>query len=255
MRTFFVRSWEEEHGESAPFMVWNRNKRSIELDLRDPDDKWRLLDLVDGADILIENFRPGTLGKLGLDYEVLKERNPRLVYAAISGFGQTGPYSARGGFDLMTQGMSGLMSTCGPADGPPHRLPIAISDVAAGMFLAFGILAAIEARHRTGRGQIVRDVAAGSCGLLRRLRSRALFGSRDAASAHRPGAPRQLALSGPLCGGRLPDDRCFAAELLGAFHLYHRSPRAARRRSFQVERRPRALQHGAHRHHRERTCL
>jgi crotonobetainyl-CoA:carnitine CoA-transferase CaiB-like acyl-CoA transferase len=142
-------------GESAPFMVWNRNKRSIELDLRDPDDKSHLLDLVDGADILIENFRPGTLDKLGLGYEVLQERNPRLVYAAISGFGQTGPYSARGGFDLMTQGMSGLMSTCGPADGPPHRLPIAISDVAAGMFLAFGILAAIEARHRTGRGQMV----------------------------------------------------------------------------------------------------
>jgi crotonobetainyl-CoA:carnitine CoA-transferase CaiB-like acyl-CoA transferase len=142
-------------GESAPFMVWNRNKRSIELDLRDPDDKSHLLDLVDGADILIENFRPGTLGKLGLGYGVLQERNPRLVYAAISGYGQTGPYSARGGFDLMTQGMSGLMSTCGPADGPPHRLPIAISDVAAGMFLAFGILAAIEARHRTGRGQMV----------------------------------------------------------------------------------------------------
>jgi crotonobetainyl-CoA:carnitine CoA-transferase CaiB-like acyl-CoA transferase len=142
-------------GESAPFMVWNRNKRSVELDLKTDADQQRLLALADGADILIENFRPGTLDKLGLGYEVLKARNPRLIYAAISGFGQTGPYANRGGFDLMTQGMSGLMSTCGPADGPPHRLPIAISDVAAGMFLAFGILAAVEARHKTGRGQMV----------------------------------------------------------------------------------------------------
>ncbi|MEZ5789252.1 MAG: CoA transferase, partial [Nitratireductor sp.] len=142
-------------GESAPFMIWNRNKRSVELDLKTEEGKESLLGLVNGADILIENFRPGTLDKLGLGYEALKARNPRLIYAAISGFGQTGPYASRGGFDLMTQGMSGLMSTCGPADGPPHRLPIAISDVSAGMFMAFGILAAVEARHRTGRGQMV----------------------------------------------------------------------------------------------------
>jgi crotonobetainyl-CoA:carnitine CoA-transferase CaiB-like acyl-CoA transferase len=142
-------------GESAPFMVWNRNKRSAEMDLKDKAEQESFLTLVDGADILIENFRPGVMAKLGLGYEVLSRRNPRLIYAAISGFGQTGPYAPRGGFDLMTQGMSGLMSTCGPADGPPHRLPIAISDVAAGMFLAFGILAAVEARHRTGRGQFV----------------------------------------------------------------------------------------------------
>ena len=142
-------------GESAPFMVWNRNKRSIELDFKTKEGQQTLLELVDGADILVENFRPGTLDKLGLGYEVMKKRNPRLIYAAISGFGQTGAYKSRGGFDLMTQGMSGLMSTCGPADGPPHRLPIAISDVAAGMFLAFGILAAVEARHKSGRGQMV----------------------------------------------------------------------------------------------------
>ena len=143
------------NGEGAPFMTWNRNKRSVELDLKEAADKERLLALVDGADVLIENFRPGTMDRLGLGYETLKARNPRLIYAAISGFGQTGPYASRGGFDLMTQGMSGLMSTNGPADGPPHRLPIAISDVAAGMFLAFGIMTAIEARHRTGRGQMV----------------------------------------------------------------------------------------------------
>jgi crotonobetainyl-CoA:carnitine CoA-transferase CaiB-like acyl-CoA transferase len=95
------------------------------------------------------------LDRLGLGWTELHRRNKRLILASISGFGQTGPYSARGGFDLITQAMSGLMSTNGPTDGPPHRLPIAISDVTAGMFLAFGVLAAVEARHRTGEGQHV----------------------------------------------------------------------------------------------------
>jgi crotonobetainyl-CoA:carnitine CoA-transferase CaiB-like acyl-CoA transferase len=145
-------------GESAPFMLWNRNKRSVALDLKSEAGKAVILDLVDQADILIENYRPGTLSRLGLSYEVLSKRNPRLILGSISGFGQTGPYSPRGGFDLITQGMSGLMSLCGPKDGPPFRLPIAISDVAAGMHLAVGILCAVERRHRTGKGQKV-DVA------------------------------------------------------------------------------------------------
>jgi crotonobetainyl-CoA:carnitine CoA-transferase CaiB-like acyl-CoA transferase len=143
------------NGESAPFMIWNRNKRSVALDLKAPNDRAEFLALVDRADIVVENFRPGVLERLGLGWEALHARNPRLIMGSISGYGQTGPYASRGGFDLMTQAMSGLMSVCGPADGPPHRLPIAISDVGAGMFLAFGILAALEARHRTGRGQYV----------------------------------------------------------------------------------------------------
>ena len=142
-------------GESAPFMIWNRNKRSVVIDLKTEAGKGQLLGLIDGADVLIENFRPGTLERLGLGWDILSLRNPRLIYAAISGFGQTGPYRDRGGFDLVTQGMSGLMSVCGPKDGPPHRMPIAISDVAAGMHLAIGILCALQARHRTGRGQLV----------------------------------------------------------------------------------------------------
>ena len=182
-------------GESAPFMIWNRNKRSVELDFKTADHQAILLELVDGADILIENFRPGTLDKLGLGYETMKKRNPRLVYAAISGFGQTGPYSNRGGFDLMSQGMSGLMSTCGPADGPPHRLPIAISDVAAGMFLAFGILAAIEARHKSGRGQYVETSlleAATSFGVYEAAHYSALGTRPDRiGQAHRGSAPYQ----------------------------------------------------------------
>ena len=141
--------------ESAPFLIWNRNKRSITLDLKSEGGKAALLGLIDTADILIENFRPGTLERLGFSWAALSKRNPRLIYAAISGFGQTGPYRDRGGFDLITQGMSGLMSACGPAEGPPHRMPIAISDIAAGMHLAVGILAALEERHRTGQGQFV----------------------------------------------------------------------------------------------------
>ncbi len=143
------------NGESAPFMTWNRNKRSVVMDLKQPADKAALLSLIDQADILVENYRPSVLDRLGFGWPVLHARNKRLILASISGFGQTGPYSARGGFDLITQAMSGLMSTNGPADGPPHRLPIAISDVTAGMFLAFGVLAAVEARHRTGLGQRV----------------------------------------------------------------------------------------------------
>jgi crotonobetainyl-CoA:carnitine CoA-transferase CaiB-like acyl-CoA transferase len=142
-------------GESAPFMLWNRSKRSIVLDLKSETGRSALLELIDGSDILIENFRPGTLDRLGLSWDILSARNPCLVVGAISGFGQTGPCRQRGGFDLITQGMSGLMSVCGPKDGPPYRLPIAISDVAAGMHLAVGLLSAVEARHRTGKGQFV----------------------------------------------------------------------------------------------------
>ena len=142
-------------GESAPFMIWNRGKQSVTLDLKLEPDRQCFLQMVDQADVLVENFRPGTLDRQGLGWSVLHERNKRLVYGAISGFGQTGPYRSRGGFDLITQGMSGLASTNGPEEGEPHRLPIAISDVTAGMFLAFGIVAALEARHRTGEGQYV----------------------------------------------------------------------------------------------------
>ncbi|HXT78863.1 MAG TPA: CoA transferase [Acetobacteraceae bacterium] len=143
------------NGESAPFMTWNRNKRSVVLDLKQKEDKEALLRLIDQADILLENYRPGVLARLGLGWPVLHERNPRLILGSISGFGQTGPYASRGGFDLITQAMSGLMSTNGPAEGDPFRLPIAISDVTAGMFLAFGVLAAVESRHHSGQGQHV----------------------------------------------------------------------------------------------------
>lgn len=145
-------------GEGAPFMLWNRNKRSIALDLKDPDDLATAIALVETADVMVENFRPGVVKRLGLGYEAMAALNPGLVYCSISGFGQTGPYSPRGGFDLVAQAMSGLMTINGPPEGGPYRIPIAISDVAAGMNGAIGVLTALQHRNRTGEGQQV-DVA------------------------------------------------------------------------------------------------
>jgi crotonobetainyl-CoA:carnitine CoA-transferase CaiB-like acyl-CoA transferase len=142
-------------GQGAPFMLINRNKRSITLDLKLPADVATFRALARDADIVIENFKPGTLDRMALGYADLSADNPGLIYCSISGFGQTGPLKDLGGFDLMTQAMSGLMSVSGDVDGPPHRLPIPISDIGAGMFAAIGILAALAARDRTGQGQQV----------------------------------------------------------------------------------------------------
>lgn len=141
------------NGESAPFMIWNRNKRSVVIDLKADMEKFTAL--AASADIVVENYRPGVLDRLGIGWDTLHARYPRLILGSISGFGQTGPDTKRGGFDLIAQAMSGLMSINGPEDGPPFRLPIAVSDIAAGMFLAFGLLAAVAARYTTGQGQHV----------------------------------------------------------------------------------------------------
>ncbi|CAA9280677.1 MAG: CAIB/BAIF family protein [uncultured Acetobacteraceae bacterium] len=140
-------------GRSAPFSLWNRNKRSIALDMKDGADAEVLRRLAARADVLVENFRPGTLDRVGLSWEAVRERHPRLVYASISGFGQTGPWARHGGLDMMAQGMSGLMAGNGPPEGEPYRLPIAITDVTAGMFACNAVLGALLARERTGRGQ------------------------------------------------------------------------------------------------------
>ena len=142
-------------GESAPFMLWNRNKRSIALDLKAAGDVATAKRLVETADVMIENFRPGVAERLGLGYGAMAALNPSLIYCSISGFGQTGPYSPRGGFDLVAQAMSGLMSINGPPEGGPYRIPIAISDVAAGMNGAIGVLTALQHRNKTGEGQQV----------------------------------------------------------------------------------------------------
>ena len=140
-------------GRSQPFALWNRNKRSIALDLKALPDAEVLWQLVRRADVLVENFRPGALPRAGFGWEALHAANSRLIVASISGFGQTGPWALHGGFDMMAQGMSGLMAGNGPPDGEPYRLPVAITDLTAGMFTTSSILAALMARHRTGLGQ------------------------------------------------------------------------------------------------------
>jgi crotonobetainyl-CoA:carnitine CoA-transferase CaiB-like acyl-CoA transferase len=131
----------------------HRNKRSTCIDLSRPEGRDVFLRMVDRADVLVENFRPAVKHRLRIDYETLGARNPRLVYASLSGFGQTGPYADRPGIDQIAQGMGGLMGVTGPPGTGPWRAGIAVSDTVAGTFLAQGVLAALVARHRTGRGQ------------------------------------------------------------------------------------------------------
>jgi crotonobetainyl-CoA:carnitine CoA-transferase CaiB-like acyl-CoA transferase len=142
-------------GESVYFLSVNRNKESLTLDFKQPDGRRMLDTLIERADVLVENFTPGTLHRLGLDYASLAARHPRLVYASVSGYGQTGPLSGRVGYDAVTQAESGLMSVTGEIDGPPIRLGVPIADLAAGLFAVQGILAALVSRASTGHGQHV----------------------------------------------------------------------------------------------------
>ncbi|MGI6358537.1 MAG: CaiB/BaiF CoA transferase family protein [Bacillota bacterium] len=151
-----------QNGESAYFMSLNRNKRSITLDLKQQPGKEIFLALVKQADVVVENYRPGTMERLGLGYETLRDINPRLVYAAVSGFGHSGPYSQRAAYDGVVQAMGGIMSITGSEDGRPTRVGPSIGDLAAGLFCTIGILAALESRHQTGCGQKV-DVAMLDC--------------------------------------------------------------------------------------------
>jgi crotonobetainyl-CoA:carnitine CoA-transferase CaiB-like acyl-CoA transferase len=145
-------------GESAYFLSINRNKESVALDFKQPDGRRLLEQLIARADVVVENFRPGTLAKLALDYESLRVAHPRLVYCSISGFGQTGPRRREPGYDAVAQAEGGLMSITGSEDGPPYRLGVAVADIVSGMFAAQGVTSALYARERTGRGQAV-DVA------------------------------------------------------------------------------------------------
>lgn len=137
------------------FLTANRGKRSITIDIKKPEGRDLVLRLLDGADVLIENFRPGVMDELGLGSEMLLERFPRLVYCGVSGFGADGPYRDRPGFDQIAQGMSGFMSLTGTEESGPTRAGIAIADLLAGIFAAQGIQLALLARERTGRGQVV----------------------------------------------------------------------------------------------------
>ncbi|OWU86038.1 CoA-transferase [Oceanicola sp. 22II-s10i] len=163
-----TRTWGPPHitrnGETtaAYYHSANRGKRSVTCDFRTPEGQEFVRNLVKDADILIENFKVGGLKKYGLDYDSLKEINPRLIYCSITGFGQTGPYAKRPGYDYIIQGMSGFMSITGEPDGQPLRAGVAITDIFTGVYSTVAILAAVEQRHRTGRGQHI-DMALLDC--------------------------------------------------------------------------------------------
>ena len=147
-----------KNGFSLYFMSVNRGKRSVTLNLKSERGKTIFKQLVKQSDILVENFRPGTMKKFGLDYEALAAEHPSLIYAACSGFGQTGPFAQQGAYDMIIQGMGGIISITGEPDGPPVRVGTSISDITAALFTTIGILSALHHRNNTGKGQLV-DVA------------------------------------------------------------------------------------------------
>jgi crotonobetainyl-CoA:carnitine CoA-transferase CaiB-like acyl-CoA transferase len=142
-------------GESVSFLALNRGKHSLVLDLKDEGDRARLRELIAQADVLVENFTPGTLERQGLDFESLEAQFPRLVYCSLSGFGQTGPLARQGAYDVTMQALSGIMSLTGHPDGAPAKVPIAALDFGSALYGVVGILAALHQREATGRGQWV----------------------------------------------------------------------------------------------------
>jgi crotonobetainyl-CoA:carnitine CoA-transferase CaiB-like acyl-CoA transferase len=208
--------------DSAGFAALNRGKRSIVLDLKSAAGRDAFVRLAARADILIENFRPGVMQQLGLDYATLSAAHPQLIYASISGYGQTGPDAAKGGFDLVAQGISGLMSVTGNPGGPPVKTGVPLTDLGAGLFALAGILAALHHRARTGHGQFV-DTSLLEAGLALSVWEAAEFFAEGTVpqplgSAHRFLAPYQAVrcADGFITIGA-GTDRLFAelADLLG----------------------------------------
>jgi formyl-CoA transferase len=181
--------------ESPSFNAVNRGKRSIVIDLKSAEGRAIARRLVESADILVENYRPGVMASFGLDYATLSETNRRLIYASISGYGQTGPDRQKGGFDLIAQGVSGIMSVTGEPGSQPVKAGVPLTDLGAGLFALVGVLAALEARRRTGRGQQI-DTALVDAGVaLSVWEATEYFSGRGVpgalGSAHRMNAPYQ----------------------------------------------------------------
>jgi crotonobetainyl-CoA:carnitine CoA-transferase CaiB-like acyl-CoA transferase len=153
-----------QNGMSFAFTMVNRNKRSLTLNLKDPRAQAVARRIAGEVDIVLENFRPGVMASVGLGYEELRAHNPGLIYCSISGFGQTGPYRDLGGFDLVAQGMCGLMSVTGEPDGMPCKAGFPVTDLGTALYAAYGIMAALHHRERTGEGQLV-DTSLFECGV------------------------------------------------------------------------------------------
>ncbi|NPC58231.1 CaiB/BaiF CoA transferase family protein [Caenimonas soli] len=184
------------NGESTCFAHINRNKRGIVLNLKDAESREILYDMVHWADVVVENYRVGVTKSLGVDYDTLSRINPRLVYCSISGYGQTGPYAGKGGFDLVAQGMTGIMSMTGEPGGRPLKSGIAIYDVGAGLTAIYAILAACMHQMRTGEGQHI-DISLAECGLPWFIWEAAAYFSEGTVpqatgSRHRVSAPYQV---------------------------------------------------------------
>jgi crotonobetainyl-CoA:carnitine CoA-transferase CaiB-like acyl-CoA transferase len=182
-------------GDSPSFNAVNRGKRSVVLNLKTDGGREVFVRLARSTDILIENYRPGVMAALGLDYPALSALNPRLIYASISGYGQTGPSRSKGGFDLIAQGVAGIMSITGEAGGAPVKAGVPLTDLGAGLFATVGILAALESRHRTGVGQHV-DTSLVDAGVALSVWEATEYFSgagvpRALGSAHRMNAPYQ----------------------------------------------------------------
>lgn len=191
---------ELEGDDNAPFLALNRNKRSVTLNLKDEGQREAFYRLVATADVVVENFRPGVTGRLGIHYDRLVEHRPDLIYASISGFGQTGPYAQRPGFDLIAQGISGIMSVTGIPGGEPVKCGVPISDLSAGLYAACAILAAYVHRQRTGDGQYVDTSLFEAALSLSVWESAELWSTgqvpRPFGSAHRLNAPYQALKAG-----------------------------------------------------------
>src|SRR5215831_17850024 len=183
-------------GESAPFMAINRNKRGISIDLKTDEGREVFRQLAARADVLVENFRPGTMDGLGLGYDELSTHHPELIYCSISGFGQTGPYRDRGGFDLVAQAMSGMISITGNPGEPPVKVGVPIADLNAGIYACYAILAAYIHRLKTGQGQRI-DTSLLEASLAYTFWESAIFFATGdnpppMGSAHRLSAPYQV---------------------------------------------------------------
>lgn len=214
-------------GESAAFMMINRNKRGIAVDLKTEAGKEALWRLIEKADVLTENYKRGVMDRLGFGYELLRERNPGLIYAAISAFGRDGPYADRRGFDLIAQGMSGLMSITGERpDGPPVKIGPPVTDITAGFLGAMGILAAYTHRLKTGEGQIV-DTSLFEAGIIHTFWQSAIqlatgIPPRAMGSAHPLNAPYQAVETADgwiNIGGANQQSWLKIIEVIGAPHL------------------------------------
>ena len=227
-------------GEAAAFLMMNRNKRGIALDLKTAGGRRVLARLLEDADVVVENYRPGTMERLGFDYEALRADNPGLIYCALSGFGRTGPYGHRGGFDLVAQAISGIMSITGEGPGrPPVKCGAPLTDITCGILAAMGILAAYAHRLKTGQGQMV-ETSLLEAGIVQTYWQSAIA----LATGERPrpdglGASPERPLPGLRDRRRLDRDRRQQPDRLWQTHARGAGRRGARRRpALSRQRRP-----------------